>query len=82
MQEECQDIIKRLRAERDSKIQECEELRTQVVTPSKLEMMRIKLLEDIEEPYREVKAVEKHRDLPRAEFSLLYAKKVDLGLPK
>ncbi|XP_031563068.1 centrosomal protein of 83 kDa-like [Actinia tenebrosa] len=53
VQEECQDIIKRLRSERDSKIQECEELRTQVVTPSKLEMMRIKLLEEIEEPYRE-----------------------------
>ncbi|KAK3751352.1 hypothetical protein QZH41_009306 [Actinostola sp. cb2023] len=53
LQAEFQEMVKKLRAERDAKIQECEELRTQVVTPNKLEMIRVKLLEEIEKPYRE-----------------------------
>ena len=30
MQEQCQEIVKKMRSERDTKIQECEELRAQV----------------------------------------------------
>jgi len=36
------------------KIRECEEIRAQVVTPQRMELLRVKLREEVEGPYKEV----------------------------
>jgi len=54
IQEQNQETVKRMRNERDLKIQECEEMRTQVVTPQRMEMLKMQLQKEIEGPYKEV----------------------------
>lgn len=71
-QEQSQEAVQRMRAERDAKIHECEEIRAQVVTPQRMELLRVKLREEVEGPYKErYEAMESEMDKYRSDFNKL-----------
>nr|XP_002732997.2 PREDICTED: centrosomal protein of 83 kDa-like [Saccoglossus kowalevskii] len=53
MEERCQTLVSRARKELSEKTAEVEEFKTQVVTPQKMELMRLKIADELEHPYRE-----------------------------
>lgn len=72
IQEQSQETVQRMKAERDVKIQECEEIRTQVVTPQKMELLKTKLQKEIEAPFKErYEAMENEIDKYRNDFNKL-----------
>lgn len=52
MEKRSEEIISTLQKERDDKIAECEQLRSQVLTPEKMEEVRGDLVRELEGPYR------------------------------
>ncbi|KAM7445458.1 establishment of centrosome localization [Porites harrisoni] len=72
IKEQSQETVQRMRAERDSKIQECEEIRAQVVTPQRMELLKVKLQKEVEAPYKErYEAMENEVDKYRGDFNKL-----------
>lgn len=72
IQEQSQEAVQRMRAERDTKIRDCEEIRAQVVTPQRMELLRVKLREEVEGPYKErYESMEGEIDKYRSDFNKL-----------
>ncbi|XP_066930488.1 centrosomal protein of 83 kDa-like [Clytia hemisphaerica] len=72
VQNRCQELVSQARQERDQKIDECEELRMKVLTPQKMEVMKIKMAEEIETPYKtKMEGLEQEVDRYRNEFNRL-----------
>ena len=72
MQERFQDLLNQAKIDRDAKIQECEELRKQILTPQNIEVLRVRLQEKIETSYKQkLDAVEVELDKYRSEFNKL-----------
>ncbi|KAL5473449.1 hypothetical protein EMCRGX_G027934 [Ephydatia muelleri] len=66
------EIISTLQKERDGKIVECEELRSQVLTAQKIEQLKVELLSEVEEPYRKrMDEVESQLESLRSEHTKL-----------
>ncbi|XP_070558809.1 centrosomal protein of 83 kDa-like isoform X1 [Ptychodera flava] len=53
MEEKCQALVSRARKELSEKTAEVEELKSQIITPQKLDLMKLKLAEELEQPTRE-----------------------------
>ncbi|XP_044167210.1 centrosomal protein of 83 kDa-like isoform X5 [Acropora millepora] len=53
IQDLSQETLQKMRIERDAKSQECEELRIQLVTPQRIEMLKAQLQKELEGPYKE-----------------------------
>ncbi|XP_015777686.1 PREDICTED: centrosomal protein of 83 kDa-like isoform X3 [Acropora digitifera] len=53
IQDLSQETLQKMRIERDAKNQECEELRIQLVTPQRIEMLKAQLQKELEGPYKE-----------------------------
>ncbi|XP_074614756.1 centrosomal protein of 83 kDa-like isoform X4 [Acropora palmata] len=53
IQDLSQETLQKMRIERDAKNQECEELRMQLVTPQRIEMLKAQLQKELEGPYKE-----------------------------
>lgn len=67
-----QEIIFTLQNERDEKIVECESLKTQVLSPHKLEQLKAQLTDEIEEPYRKrMDSIESELETTRSEYNKL-----------
>ncbi|CAB4030083.1 Hypothetical predicted protein, partial [Paramuricea clavata] len=72
MQRQCQDLITKARAEKDAKIQENEELRSQVFTPQKMEILRMRLQSEIELSYRKrLETLENELQRSKSDFNKL-----------
>lgn len=72
IQEQSQETVQRMRIERDAKIQECEEVRMQVVTPQRREILKVELQKEIEAPYKQrYEAMEMEIDKYRSDFNKL-----------
>ena len=72
LQSQCQNLVGQARAERDQKVAECEELKLKIFTPQKIEVLKIKLLEEVELPYKQkLEAMEIEVDRYRNEFNKL-----------
>ena len=72
LQSQCQNLVAQARAERDQKVAECEELKLKIFTPQKIEVLKIKLLEEVELPYKQkLEAMEIEVDRYRNEFNKL-----------
>lgn len=68
----CQELVGQARGERDAKIDECEELRMKVLTPQQIEVMKIKMQEEVDTPYKQkIEALETEVDKYRNEFNRL-----------
>lgn len=68
----CQELVGQARGERDAKIDECEELRMKVITPQQIEVMKIKMQEEVDTPYKQkIEALETEVDKYRNEFNRL-----------
>jgi len=67
-----QEIVTQTRNERDVKIEECEELKMKILTPQKLEVMKMKLQEEVEAPFKQrIESLELEVDKYRNEFNRL-----------
>jgi len=65
-----QEIVTQTRNERDVKIEECEELKMKILTPQKLEVMKMKLQEEVEAPFKQrIESLELEVDKYRNEFN-------------
>jgi len=72
LQSQCQNLVSQARAERDLKVAECEEIKLKVLTPQKMEVLKIKLQEEVELPYKQkLEALEIEVDRYRNEFNHL-----------
>ena len=72
LQQQCQDLISKARTEKDAKIQECEELRSQVFTPQKMEVLRMRLQSEIELPHRQrLETLETELQRSKSDFNKL-----------
>lgn len=72
IQELSQETVQRMRTERDAKIQECEEIKMQLVTPQRIEMLKAQLQKEVEGPYKEkYEALEMEIDKYRSDFNKL-----------
>ena len=72
LQQHCQHLINKARTEKDAKIQECEELRSQVFTPQKMEILRMRLQRKVELPYRQrLETLENELERSKSDFNKL-----------
>lgn len=72
LQTQCQNLVAQARSERDQKVAECEELKLKIFTPQKMEVIKIKLQEEVELPYKQkLEAMEIEVDRYRNEFNRL-----------
>jgi DNA repair exonuclease SbcCD ATPase subunit len=72
LQQQCQDLINKARTEKDAKIQECEELRSQVFTPQKMEILRMRLQRKVELPYRQrLETLQNELEKSKSDFNKL-----------
>ncbi|XP_065071906.1 centrosomal protein of 83 kDa-like [Rhopilema esculentum] len=72
MQQRFQELINQARLESDQKIQECEELKIHVMTPQKMEVLRVKLQEEVEAAYKQkLETADLELDKYRSDFNKL-----------
>ena len=72
LQSRCQELVSQARSERDLKIDECEELKLKILTPQKMEVLKIKLQEEVEAPYKQkLEGLQLEVDRYRNEFNHL-----------
>ncbi len=72
LQQHCQHLINKARTEKDAKIQECEELRSQVFTPQKMEILRMRLQRKVELPYRQrLETLQNELEKSKSDFNKL-----------
>eukprot|EP00794_Sanderia_malayensis_P005390 gene5390-6063_t len=72
MQKKFQDVLNQTRTDCDRKTQECEELRMQILTPQKMEVLRVKLQEEAEASYKhKLETADLELDKYRSDFNKL-----------
>jgi len=72
MQKRFQELLNQARMETDVKIQECEELRMHVLTPQRVEVLRVKLQEEAEASYKQkLETADLELDKYRSDFNKL-----------
>ncbi|XP_077984111.1 centrosomal protein of 83 kDa-like [Glandiceps talaboti] len=72
MEERCQALVSRARKELSEKTAENEELKAQIITPQKLELMKLKIAEDLDQPSRErIARMEAEVEKYRSDFNKL-----------
>ncbi|XP_047128729.1 centrosomal protein of 83 kDa-like isoform X1 [Hydra vulgaris] len=72
LESRCQELVALARNELNAKIEECEELKIKIFTPQKIEILKIKLQEEVEAPYRQkLESMEVEVSRYRNEFNRL-----------